>query len=218
MHKNSGQKFTRKPTQKPDNLVSPEITAAQSKCHFVCAPFDRANELSDAKWGIDRLPGLVSSETAGKYGGAIGSLNEAMGALDAELVEQWAGVCIRGLAAMDAEAIKLGHTPASGEFIEIEVPEFNEMPAIKIGILKDARQREAAKAIRPDLTFITAREAATAYQVKLATPLVKQVKDLFPDAEVTKVKSLGAKFFADGGDDLADVLDDFIPEFEKANA
>jgi len=204
MPKSSAPDYTRKQTQKPDRIIAPEITAAQSKCHYACAPFDRANAEAAAKWGIDRLPSLVSAETARKYGGAIGSLNEAMNTNDAELVEQWAGVCIRGLVALDAEATKAGHKPASGEFIEVEVPAFNDLPAIKIGILKDAGQREAAKAIRPDLTFITPREAATAYQVKLATPLVKQIKDIFPEAEVTRVKTIS---------DVSEYLNDEIPDF-----
>lgn len=201
MHNAGAGKYRRSKTEKPDGLLSPDVTAAQSKVHFVCAPFDRANSEADAKWGIDRLPSLVGPDMAAKYGYSVGKLNEAVNAVDADLAEQWAGVCIRGLNAMDAEATKRGHKPARGEFIEVEVPG-NDGKPFRIGILKDAGQREAAKAIRPDLMFITPREAALAYQTRLTTPPLAAVKERFPNSEITAVRPNPPVDYANGGDEI----------------
>lgn len=202
MNNDGRSKYRRTKTQKADRLVAPDVSALESKIHFLCAPFDRAEKQMDAAWGVNQLPGLVSPDMAGKYGMSVGTLNEAIEAQDAELVEKWVGVCIRGLRAMEAQAIELGHKKITGQFVEIQIDAYDHLPSVSIGILLDPDHREAAQSRRPDLTFITPREAALAYQIKLATPMVSAVKEHFPGATITAIRPNPPVDYANGGDDI----------------
>lgn len=170
--------------RKGDRLLNPDATRAQIQCDYCVAPLDRVAEEYDRKWGIDRLPELVSTDTAEKYGFSIGKLNEALAAADPEQTKAWAAVCIRGLHALDAEATRLGAKPATGDFIEYELEGENGEPPFRFGILKDGREWQTAKAARPDLEFYTIREAAIALRTKIRTPPIQAVKDEFPGATV----------------------------------
>jgi len=201
---NRGKPLRREKTKKPDGILNPEATAAESACHFACAPFDRATKAADRKWGMDVLPGLVSVETAAKYGKAVGKLSEAIQERNPALVEQWAGVCIRGLTALDAEATQAGHRPAGGKFTEGYVAATDDRPALRFGVLHDDAERQAAQAKRPDLMFFTAHEVGLALQQKLATPLVVETKKRFPGATVTRIKPADPVNWAAGGDEIPD--------------
>ena len=192
----------REKTQKPDGITNPDATAAEGKCHFVCAPLGKAEDEANRTWGIDRLPGLVSAETAGKYGYCVGKLSEAIQAGDSDLAEQWAGVCIRGIFKMDAEARAAGHQPATGEFWEGYAPETDDHPELRFGVLADGNQWQTAKAARPDLTFFSIHEVGLALQQKLATPLVMETKKHFLGANVTRIKPKDPINWAAGGDPI----------------
>jgi len=202
---NNGKQWRLPKTQKPDGITNPDATAAEGKCHFVCAPLGKATDDANRKWGIDRLPGLVSGETAGKYGYSIGKLSEAIQARDGDLAEQWAGVCIRGIFKMDAEATAAGHKPASGIFWEGYAPETDDHPALRFGVLADGNQWQTAKAARPDLTFFNIHEVGLALQQKLATPLVMETKKHFHTANVTRLTPKDPINWAAGGDPIPDL-------------
>jgi len=202
---NRGKPLRREKTQKPDGILNPEATAAESACHFACAPFDKATGDANRKWGIDRLPGLVSTETARKYGHCVGKLSEAIQARDAPLVEQWAGVCIRGIAKLEQEAVEAGHKPASGIFWEGYAEKTDDHPALRFGVLADGNQWQAAKAARPDLTFFNIHEVGLALQQKLATPLVMETKKHFHTANVTRLTPKDPVNWAAGGDPIPDL-------------
>ena len=44
-------------------------------CDYALAPFDRRFREMDKKWGCDKLPELVSAETAAKWGSTMEKLN-----------------------------------------------------------------------------------------------------------------------------------------------
>lgn len=170
--------------RKGDRLLNPDASADQIQCDYGIAPMDRLALEYDRKWGIDRLPELVSPDTASKYGFSIAKLNEAIETSNPELCKQWAAVCMRGLNAMDAEATQLGHKPASGDFWEYEYD------GLKFAVLRDGAEWKTAKDARPDLKFFTLREIAVALKAtRLNHPAVDQAKESFPKAEVASVKT-----------------------------
>jgi hypothetical protein len=68
-------------------------------------PFWRAEEKAAQKWGgIVRLQSLVSPELSARYGSAYAKLQAAIKAFDSQETAQLAGVCIRGLDALDKAA------------------------------------------------------------------------------------------------------------------
>lgn len=169
--------------KKGDRLLNPGARKEEIQCDYGVAPLDRVAREYDRKWGIDRLPELVSPETAEKYGYSIARLNEALEATDPEQCKAWAAVCIRGLHAMDAEAAKAGRLPASGKYLE------HEHEGFKFGVLFDGAEWQTAQAERPDLKFYTMQEVAVALKaVNLDNPLFAEAKRAFPKAEVTNIK------------------------------
>ncbi len=177
---------------KGDRLMHSGIKPEEVACDFALGPFDTAARNSERKWGINRLEGLVSPETAAKYGSAIGKLNAAMEANDPAEVATRVAVCIRGLTAMDAEATAAGHqtiVPDAWEF---------QIDGKTCAVLRDDAAWPAYSAARPGVRVYSIREVATALDAYGQT--VAAVKDAFPGAEVKAVRS-----------PLAQALDDEIP-------
>lgn len=182
---------------KGDRLMHSGIKPEEVACDFALGPFDTAARNMERKWGVSRLEGLVSPETAARYGSALGKLNAAIDANDPAEVAARAGVCIRGMAAMDAEATAAGHQPIPPQVQEIEVD------GKLCAVLWDGNAWPVYAALRPGVRTYTPREVANALAAYGQT--VAAVKDAFPSAEVKAVRS-----------PLAQALDDeipFAPEF-----
>lgn len=152
---------------------------------MTAAPFDRLYDDMNAKWGIDRLIGLVSPETASRFGSAFDKMNAAIAANDPKETAVRVGVCMRGLAAMDAEATAAGHAPTPPRLIEGEVEGFH------FGIVPDDAFRKAYEAERPDLVLFTLHQVGIAMKDRLDnSPAVKAAREHFPNAKVTAVRPL----------------------------
>ena len=169
--------------KKSDRLISPKASDTAVKIDMMLAPLTKAVDDADRRWGIDRLPELVSVETAGKWGLCLGKLNEAINAEDAEKAAQWAGAAIRGLALMEAEAAAGGALRASEDVWEVE------LNGVVYGIMRDGRAWQSIKEQRPDLRLVTLREVAVAIEWWAEHGLGKMqaaVQDAFPAAEVIR--------------------------------
>lgn len=189
--------MTKRPVRhhKSDRLICPGASAAEIACDHALAPFDRAARAMDAKWGIDRLPELVSPETAAKYGSAMAKLNTAIDSGDAEEVAARVGVCIRGMDALEAEAISLGHQPMPADVW------IAEADGIRFGVCREPGDWPTLKAVHPDLVTYTLREVALALAHYRDTGLnFHAVKEAFPGAQITEIRQ----------SPLAEELDDEI--------
>ena len=178
---------------KGDRLIYPGASAAEIQCDHALAPFDRMALEMDRKWGIDRLPALVSPETAAKYGSAIAKLNAAINASDPDDTAARAGVCIRGMHAMDREASAAGHQPMPPTIWEIEIG------GRICGIIQDNADWPVVAAHRPGLTTYTLREVAIALD---HNKNALAVKDQIPGAQITAIRQPSP---------IAVELDDDIP-------
>lgn len=180
-------KETKRPRRqkKADRMIYPGASATDIRCDYALAPFDRlANEM-DHRWGIDRLVELVPPEMAEKYGSAMAKLNEAIDSGDAEQVTLRAGVCIRGMQAMDRKATELGAQPASDELWLVQAD------GRQFGLLRDDMGWQRALEKHPGITLLTEREmvmAIEAWQKTQAAQMVLAVKDAFPGAAVQAAK------------------------------
>lgn len=185
----------RQTARRRDVLVHPGATSEDLAVGNALAPFDRAILDSERTWGIDRLQELVSPETAAKWGSAVGKLNSAINAGDVAEIAARVGVCIRGLAALDAEARAAGHAPVPPEAWPIEV-------AGKRGFLiRDAALWPVLAQSHPGATIWTLTEV-TAALADLGS-LVADVKAQFNGAAVTAVRKPETE--------LEKSLDDFVP-------
>lgn len=165
---------------KGDRLMHSGIKPQEVACDFALGPFDTAARDMERKWGVNRLEGLVSPETAARYGSALGKLNAAMEANDPAEVAARVGVCIRGMAAMDAEAAAAGHQPIKAEAWEFD------MDGKTCAVLRDDAAWPAYAAERPGVRIYTLREVANA--LAAYGGMVASVKDAFAGAQVTAVR------------------------------
>jgi hypothetical protein len=175
--------MAQRPTRqkKDDRILHKGATANEIKADLSLAPFDAAVREMDRKWGVARLPELVSVESAAKWGKAMAGLNGAIDAHDPDKVKFWVEVCLRGLASMDAEAVTLGR-PVSDPMIWE-----HEYEGTIFGIIEDGREWPAAYAKRPGIAIHAMREVAVALH-EHRNGLVNAVKLAFPGAEVKAVR------------------------------
>lgn len=175
--------MAQRPTRqkKDDRILHKGATANQIKADLSLAPFDAACREADKRWGVDRLPELVSVESAAKWGKAVAGLNAAIDAEDPDKVKFWVEVCLRGLAAMDAEAVALGRPVSDPDIWEYEYE------GTTFGIIEDGRQWPAAYAKRPGIAIHSMREVAVALHAH-RNGLVDAIKLSFPGAEVKAVR------------------------------
>lgn len=176
--------------RKHDRITAPGATSAEIKIDFALGPFDAASRKMDEKWGVERLPDLVSTGTAKIWGDTMANLNGAIEAQytakDQEQARADVIACVdsalRGFEFMDAEATRDGAKPADKSIFE------TELDGTRIGIMKDGAAWPAIKAERPDLVLYTMREVALALQAS-GGRVVNEVKAHFPKAEITKIEN-----------------------------
>jgi hypothetical protein len=182
--------MTTRPRRKKldDRLLYAGIPQEEMMCDMALAPFDRAARDMEYKWGVDTLQELVSPETAARYGSALSKLNDAINQSDSALVAARAAVCIRGLAAMDAEATQAGKQPASDDVLICEID------GQQFGILHDNKGWPRAQDKHPGLPILSRREAAIAVRVYRKTALAEmteETKKAFKDASIRTARIHG---------------------------
>lgn len=162
-----------------DRLLDQSGSSVLTKVDFAVAPFDRAMRDADRRWGVDRLPELVSPATSAKWGETVSNLNDAIRAEDAEAVVQWVGVCLRGLPHLEAEAERAGH-----DKLPPAVFEWNEGGQHFL-VTPDANMWPILERTFPGVPVFSMREVAMA--LKQYGETVVRVKEHFPGAQVTAV-------------------------------
>ncbi|MEY1555309.1 hypothetical protein AB3Y40_06705 [Yoonia sp. R2331] len=180
-----------------DTITHPDASADETRKHYTLAPFNRIADEMDRKWGIDRLPELVSVDLARKFGDTMADLNKAITTGTPDEVVAWAGVGVRAYVALDKAAEEAGQPKADQEVWEIEVD------GERIGVMRDDKAWQSIKAARPDLKLITLREsvlAAVAYD--MTSGVLDEIKSHFPDASVSSVKPTDPVNYAAGGDEI----------------
>lgn len=165
---------------RPDQLATPGLTSEELAVSYAVAPFDRAMTAADHKWGVNRLVALVSPVTAAKFGSAMVKLNAATLSGDITEITGRVGVCLRGIAAMEAEAIAAGHQPASPDMWECTV---DGKPAV---LIRDPDMWPQAQAAHPGKRIWAIGEIENA--LAHYGSLVAQVKDTFAGATVTAIR------------------------------
>lgn len=185
--------------KKADRLTWPHSSGDEIACDHALGPVDHVAREMDAKWGIDRLPDLVSVETATRFGVAVGALNAAVEARDVDATRQNAENVIRAYRFLDAEAERLGSPKADTRVWEVNVD------GVNVGIMADGVAWQPIKSLRPDLLLYSMREVAMALKAYGFTgEVMKAVKEEFPNSKVTTIKpKVPANYDAE--------LDDEIP-------
>jgi hypothetical protein len=165
---------------KQDRLMHSGASDAEIKSDFATGPFDTMARAMDRKWGVDRLPELVSPAMADRWATAMINLNAAIASADPALTAARVAACLRGFTAMDAEATAAGHQPITPDAIEITVD------GKLCAILRDAAAWPAYSAARPGVRVYTLQEVSNALAAYGGT--VAAIKDHFPGAQIAERK------------------------------
>jgi hypothetical protein len=172
--------------RKHDRFTGGGASPADIAVDHALAPFDRLARLMDAKWGIDRLPGLVSVGMAAKYGRTLASLNAAIDTADEARAAARTQACNRGMLAMDAEALAAGHTPPTSGVLE------HDLDGWRFGVLPDPTMWRIAEREHPDLPTYTLREIGVIIRANDSrAAMIAATKAAFPGAEVTAIRPKG---------------------------
>lgn len=181
--------------RKHDRILHPAATKVEIECDMILAPLQRQIEIMDRKYGFDRLPELVSPDTAARWGKAVAGLREAHDAKDAEKVRAWVIVCLRGLNSLDEEAMQNPDNLLPPEIWDCKTDDET------FCIIRDGSRHEHAARLRPGRRIYTTREVAVALKA-MQTAVVDAVKDAFPGAEIVSTRNTSQS--------LEDSLDDIL--------
>jgi len=185
--------------RRPDIFTDPEVhgNSIRDAIHHAILPLDRAASEMEFKWGCERLPSLVSPQTASLFGSAKAKLDAAILANDPQEVVRRAAVMIKGWSKMDAEATERGHKALSPE-----IWSHTTSTGFKVAVARS--NADAIKSIRTDdrlegVAVYSLDEIARILEAD-SYRLLDTVKKTWPEAKVAKTrkKKAPASEFDDG--------------------
>ena len=174
---------------KPDHLLNEALhgDAIADSIHHSIMPVDEIAARLELKWGCDRLPGLVSPDTASRFGSAKAKLDYGIQDNDPAAVKKRSAIVVKGWKIMDEEATAAGHQPLTPK-----VWSHTTQSGFKFAI--SPTTAEAIKSIRTD----PALKGVPVYSLEEvgffmeAQSLINVVKKTFPESrlETSKKRSM----------------------------
>jgi len=165
--------------KKPDRLMNREDigNVIAEGIYHALRPLDEMVHQMERRWGADRLVGLVSVETAAKYGRAKAKLDRAIDANDVEAVKKNAANMIKAWKVLSDEAVTRGHKGLDPEVWEVMTEDGQRYAFCRSNVeaWKTSREMENTR-------VFSIEEAARLLDVRFK--LVGEVKDVFPDSTV----------------------------------
>lgn len=132
----------------------------------------------ECRWGVGRLEKLVSPDMAEKWDRQKEKLDKAIQDRDVREVAALVEGSIRGYKVLEDNALLLGHKYNAPEIWEVKHPETNEV----FRIVKSNNDYDMA--VNGEAHVFTLQEVA---RILSSHTVINQVKDVFPDAQVTKI-------------------------------
>lgn len=173
--------------------VTSEATYRKIQNHLT--EYDRVVSDYERRWGVERLPNLVSPELRDRFWQQMDKLNDAIHRDAAVDVEHHVAVTLRAYGALEKEAIALG-----GKEIGMDVWTAHVDDKV-VAIARDEQAVMHIKKDMPDALVYCVQEVAVILaKWSEQNALAVAVKDTFPGATVSDVKPT-----------LKDKLDDEIP-------
>lgn len=144
-------------------------------------PLDRVAVEMEGKWGVGRLPRLVTPDMAAKFASARQKLDEAIRANDLDAVVAKASVMIRGWKALDQAATEAGHKTHP----EAVWSKLHRGTTYTI-VLDRADVSKVAKDSKHPATVVTLDELLVVWDDFQGRRVIEETKTLFPGATVEK--------------------------------
>jgi len=150
-------------------------------------PYDKLVTDLETKWGYDRLPQLVSPETAAKFQTAKAKMDAAIAyEKNAQEAVNKIGVMMRGWQALEKEAMQNGHKPFPPDVWIACVDEEHGKPPLEIAIVKDSADASLTKNNITTYSLVEIARIVRLFEGEKRE--VAKIKELFPDSQIKKVK------------------------------
>lgn len=188
---------TRRPARLADGLLAPDEHNDRGRiaCSHVVSRFDAAVAAMDAKWGVDRLPGLLPVDPPPhvppehrdayramplRYGRAVEELMRALAADDPDAVETWTDRAVSVLLAIDR------HCDLAGVQRPAIVAHHVTLDGTRYAIVSDVADAAEAERLFPGSRVLTALQCAIAVERAAAgIGLLGECRRVFPQADPT---------------------------------
>ena len=157
---------------RPDRILNDEAIGNEDmeSIYHALRPLDAVAHEMEMKWGVDRLPSLVSVDMAAKFGTAQAQLDQAIDAQDSQMVVH---AHAAGNTIMDQASVWSWSHPDTGKGFAITI---------------DTASARRAQEQCPGAKVYTLDEVCRVLGSDQHN-LVNEVKDMFPGAEVVAVKT-----------------------------
>lgn len=171
----------RKPYVNPKALRAAQQAMAPDhyKKRSLTEGLDHLAKQMETKWGVDRLPLLVSDQLRAAFYQQKDLLDEALTSGDLALIDIQVGGMKRAWEALDQAATQSGQSILSADIWEVKLPVSGRV----VAFVKTSAEAQAIA--RPDLETWTVSEIAQL--IDGMDENVRAVKQLFPGAEVTAI-------------------------------
>jgi len=171
----------RKPYVNPKALRAAQQAMAPDhyKKRSLTEGLDHLAKQMETKWGVDRLPLLVSDQLRAAFYQQKDLLDEALTSGDLALIDIQVGGMKRAWEALDQAATQSGQPILSADIWEVKLPVSGRI----VAFVKTSAEAQAIA--RPDLETWTVSEIAQL--IDGMDENVRAVKQLFPGAEVTAI-------------------------------
>ena len=171
----------RKPYVNPDALRAAQQAMAPDhyKKRSLTEGLDYLAREMEIKWGVDRLPLLVSDQMRAAFYRQKDLLDEALQSGDLTLIDIQVGGMKRAWQALDQEATRSQQAVLSADIWEVRLPVSGRV----VAIVKTSAEAHAIA--RPDLETWTITEIAQL--IDGMDESLTKIKQLFPGAEVTAI-------------------------------
>lgn len=170
--------FNSRQQMKMNEIQYRRIQDALIKHDFVVSEYEN-------KWGIDRLQELVSEELRERFYQQRVRLNTAIDANDGKQTQEEVEVMCRAYAALEKEAVAMGHEPLSGEYWETIMPDGRVL-----AVTKSFAEAGKVKRDNRELVVFSIQEIANILDArhKETVKFIDEVKNKFDGAVVTSVE------------------------------
>lgn len=167
--------------KRPDVITNFEDVGNETAeaIYHALKPLDEMVHQMEVRWGVDRLVGLVSIDTAQRFGSAKAKLDAAVQRGDVGAVKKKAAVMIRAWKALNDEATKNGYVGLD--------PTVWTCRVVGGGTYAICQSNAEAHKVSKDLEgyrVFSLEEVARLIDTKFE--MVGAVKDSFPDATIKK--------------------------------
>ena len=175
-----------KNAKRPDDFTAPNLLGNQNSeaIYQGLRPLDKVSFDMEMKWGVGRLQELSNPETTTKFGSAKAKLDAAVIDGNPTDVAKRASVMIRGWQALEAEVIAKGRTPMPPDVWSVR----DDSGKVAYAITKDtADAHRASEEFEGVKVYSLAEVVRIIEMLESKSPLVAEVKELFPAASIDKI-------------------------------